>query len=106
LGSMRREADRDAESRDAAKDGRGAKKAPAVLKRAAGRVFLTVGEELIEQGLPTDWQKTVVAIEAFSDDYFALLKANPKLRDVLALGERIVFRDGERIVQIKPAPAK
>ena len=39
-------------------------------------------------------------------DYFALLKANPKLRDVLALGERIVFRDGERIVQIKPAPAK
>ncbi|MCB9884535.1 MAG: hypothetical protein H6838_03530 [Planctomycetes bacterium] len=77
-----------------------------MLKRAAGRVFLTVGEELIEQGLPTDWQKTVVAIEAFSDDYFALLKANPKLRDVLALGERIVFRDGERIVQIKPAPAK
>jgi hypothetical protein len=63
-----------------------------------------VGADLVEQGLPEDWQKKAAAIEAFSDAYFALLKANPKLREILALGERIAFRDGERIVHVKPAP--
>jgi len=73
------------------------------VRRAAGRVFVVVGDELVEQGLPADWQKQAVEIEAFSDGYFAMLKANPSLRDVLALGERIVFRDGARIVRCKPA---
>ena len=75
-----------------------------MLRYAAGRVFVVVGADLVEQGLPEDWQKKAVAIEAFSDAYFALLKANPKLREILALGERIAFRDGERIVHVKPAP--
>ncbi|MBL8751367.1 MAG: VWA domain-containing protein [Planctomycetes bacterium] len=74
-----------------------------IVRRAAGRVFVVVGDELVEQGLPADWQKQAVEIEAFSDGYFAMLKANPSLRDVLALGERIVFRDGTRIVRCKPA---
>ncbi|HEX6813756.1 MAG TPA: VIT and VWA domain-containing protein [Planctomycetota bacterium] len=85
------------------KDGRG--RSTEMLKRAAGRVFVVVGTDLVEQGLPADWQKQVVEIEAFSDAYFALLKASPNLREVLALGERIVFRDGERIVHVKPAAA-
>lgn len=96
---------RSADRKEAAKDGPVSKRSTSLLRRAAGRVFLTVGEELVEQGLPADWQQQAVVIEAFSEDYFALLKAQPKLRDVLALGERIAFRDGERIVQIKPAPA-
>lgn len=78
------------------------------LRRALGRVFVPIGEELVEQGLPEDWAKQAVAVEAFSEAYFALLKANPRLKDILALGERVVFRDGERIVRIapgKPAPA-
>jgi len=84
------------------KDGRA--KSTEMLRRAAGRVFVVVGADLVEQGLPDDWQKKAAAIEAFSDAYFALLKANPKLREILALGERIAFRDGERIVHVKPAP--
>jgi hypothetical protein len=44
-----------------------------------------------------------VVVEAFSDEYFALLKQNPQLREILALGERVVFRDGARIVHCKPA---
>jgi Ca-activated chloride channel family protein len=75
-----------------------------MLRHAAGRVLVVVGADLVEQGLPDDWQKKAVAIEAFSDAYFALLKANPKLREILALGERIAFRDGERIVHVQPAP--
>ena len=74
------------------------------MRRAAGRTFVPTGEDLVEQGLPTDWQKQAIVIEAFSDDYFALLKKDPQLRDVLALGERVVFRDGQRIVHVKPTP--
>lgn len=83
------------------KEGRG--RNTAMLRHAAGRVFVVAGADLVEQGLPDDWQKKAVAIEAFSDAYFALLKANPKLREILALGDRIAFRDGERIVHVKPA---
>ncbi len=74
-----------------------------LLRRAAGRVFVPVGDELVEQGLPADWAKQAVVVEAFSDEYFALLKRAPGLREVLALGERVAFRDGERIVHVKPA---
>ncbi|HEX5054329.1 MAG TPA: VIT and VWA domain-containing protein [Planctomycetota bacterium] len=73
-----------------------------LLMRAAGRVFVVVGSDLVEQGLPDTWQKQAVVIESFSDAYFALLKAKPELREILALGERVVFRDGERIVHVKP----
>jgi hypothetical protein len=73
-----------------------------LVRNAAGRTFVVIGEEFVEQGLPDDWQKTAVAVEAFSDAYFALLKANPKLREVLALGDRVVFRDGERVVRVGP----
>lgn len=100
LGTTRRVAEPGAEAKDAKKS------MPVLLRRAAGRVFLPVGEEFVEQGLPADWQKQAVVVEAFSDAYFALLKASPKLREVLALGERVVFRDGERIVRITPAQAK
>jgi Ca-activated chloride channel family protein len=90
----------------AAKDAERKSKNQGLVRQAAGRAFVVIGEELIEQGLPADWNKTAVVIETFSDAYFALLKQSPKLRDVLALGERIVFRDGERIVHVKPADPK
>jgi hypothetical protein len=75
------------------------------VRRAAGRVFVLAGETLVEQGLPADWEKQAVALEAFSSDYFELLRKNPQLREVLALGDRIVFRDGARILRVAPAPA-
>lgn len=74
-----------------------------LVRRAAGRVFVPTGDDLIEQGLPSDWQKQAVVIEAFSDDYFALLKEKPQLREILALGDRVVFRDGDRIVHCRPS---
>lgn len=98
LGSTRKAAakkGRRADSDDAAD-------AAPLLRRAAGRTFVTVGEDLVEQGLPAEWRKQVVVVEAFSKDYFALLKQNPELRAILALGERIVFGDGERIVHVRP----
>lgn len=72
------------------------------LRRADGRVFMTVDQHLVEQGLPKNWRKVAVVIEAYSKAYFDLLRQSPEVRKVLALGERIVFRDGKRIVHIKP----
>jgi Ca-activated chloride channel family protein len=81
-----------------------------LIVRAVGRVFVRVGEDLVEQGLPKEWRKQVVVVEAFSKAYFELLKQKPALSKILALGERVVFRDGKRIVHVKPAkpvePAK
>lgn len=77
-----------------------------LLQRAAGRVFVTVGRDLVEQGLPADWQTHAVAIVSFSKEYFILLKQKPQLAQILALGERVVFRDGKRIVHVKPASPK
>jgi Ca-activated chloride channel family protein len=81
----------------------GANNKASLLRRAAGRVFVTVGKDLVEQGLPADWRKQAVIIEPFSKAYFDLLKQKPKLAQILALGERIACRDGKRIVHIKHA---
>ncbi|MCC7398061.1 MAG: VWA domain-containing protein [Planctomycetes bacterium] len=76
----------------------------ALVRRAGGRVFVAVGDDLVEQGLPADWATLAVSIEAFSDAWFELQRKDKKLSEVLALGERVVFRDGARIVRITPAP--
>jgi hypothetical protein len=85
---------------------RDGKRKDRLLQRAAGRVFVTVGKDLVEQGLPADWQKQAVAMVPFSKEYFELLKQKPQLAQILALGERVVFRDGKRIVHVKPATKK
>lgn len=97
LGSMRKSAARSESSEKALRE---------LLYRADGRVFVSVGVDLVEQGLPKEWRKQVVVVESFSSDYFALLKQKPHLAKILALGERVVFRDGKRIVHVKPAAPK
>ncbi len=85
-------------------DARERAKNQALVRQAAGRVFVVPGDDLVEQGLPADWAKQAVVIDAFSREYFELLRLNPQLRTVLALGDRIVFRDGARLVHVRPAP--
>lgn len=80
-------------------------KSKELVRRAAGRVFVQAGEDLVEQGLPAEWRQQAVVVEAFSTAWFELVRKNPQLRAVLALGDRIAFRDGDRIVHVKPAPA-
>jgi Ca-activated chloride channel family protein len=76
-----------------------------LVRHAGTRVFVQVGEDLVEQGLPADWATHAVVVATFSDAYFELLRTRPQLREVLALGERLVFRDGARIVHVRP-PAR
>ncbi len=82
---------------------RGERADKARLRRAAGRVFVVAGDDLVEQGLPADWQKQAVIVEAFSATWFELARKDAATREILALGDRVVFRDGDRIVHLKPA---
>lgn len=73
------------------------------VRRAAGRTFLRVGSDLVEQGLPADWEKQAETVEAYSDAYFELMRSSPELRAILALGDRLVFRHGQRVLRVRPA---
>lgn len=72
------------------------------VRRAGGRTFLLVGRDLVEQGLPADWEKQAETVEAYSDAYFELMRSAPELREILALGDRLVFRHGQRVVRVRP----
>lgn len=71
-------------------------------RRAAGRTFYRRGTSWVEHGLPEDWEAKGERIAAFSEAYFALLKQNPELREVFALGTDVALRIGERIVRVVP----
>ncbi|MBK8099063.1 MAG: VWA domain-containing protein [Planctomycetes bacterium] len=76
------------------------------LRRAANRSFLDVAGTWVESGLGDDWRSKAVVVTAFSDAYFALLQKQPDLREVFALGTKVAFRDGDRIVLIEPAASE
>lgn len=73
------------------------------VRRAGGRTFLRVGRDLVEQGLPADWEKQAETVEAYSDAYFELMRNAPELREILALGDRLVFRHGRRVLRVRSA---
>ena len=71
----------------------------ASVQRVSGRAFAAEGvwvEEGLEQVTP---DQTVIAM---SEAYFALLRDHPELRQVLALGERVRFRLGRRVIEVRP----
>lgn len=37
--------------------------------------------------------------------YFELMRSAPELREILALGDRLVFRHGQRVVCVRPTDA-
>lgn len=86
----------------------------AFIRRAGNRTFFHKAGLYVESPIldmePEAIQKKLVRIEAFSKDYFDLLQKKPDLSKVLALGNSLLFVDGDRLVQIVPAgtlaPAK
>ncbi|NRA94839.1 MAG: VWA domain-containing protein [Planctomycetes bacterium] len=77
-----------------------------LVRRVGNRTFLVrVGvtlESVILDLDPDVLLKKLVRIEAFSPEYFELLKKKG-LAQVLALGNSLLFIDGDRTVQIVPA---
>lgn len=59
-------------------------------RRIAGRVFMNVSGVWIDQAY--DEKAEIIRVVYLSDAYFQLLDREPGLKDVLALGERVVWR--------------
>ena len=84
-----------------------------LVKRVGNRTFYLRQNHYVEAELldvdAKALETRLITIEAYSQLYFDLLKGNPQLGKVLALGDRILFANGKDIVRIipaKPKPAK
>jgi Ca-activated chloride channel family protein len=77
-----------------------------LVRRVGNRTFLVRVGVTLESAIldfdPDVLLKKLVRIEAFSPEYFELLKKHGLAR-VLALGNSLLFIDGDRTVQIVPA---
>lgn len=80
----------------------------ALIRRVGGRTFLPRGPLWVELAVldadPDTLVKNLKRIEAFSEEYFQLLKESPELAEILSLGENLIFKRGDSFVQIVPAP--
>lgn len=72
----------------------------AATQRASGRAFAAHAGLWVESGLEQVTPDQVVI--AMSEAYFTLLREHPELRDVFALGERVRFRLGQRVIEVRP----
>lgn len=68
-------------------------------RSAAGRTFSQASGVWIESGLESRSADRV--IDYFGDEYFALLRNHPELGDILALGERVRFRLGNEVIEVR-----
>jgi Ca-activated chloride channel family protein len=82
--------------KDGAATGGGA--AGVLSRRVKDRTLYLAQGVWVEQGLPSDWERVATRVAAFSEEYFALLREHPELKDILAFSTRVAVRVGERIV--------
>ena len=75
------------------------------VRRVAGKTFYLVDGVWIDSEFKPESKLTETAITFGSDEYFALLKQNPKLGSYFALGERVVVVFEGRVYRVNaPAP--
>ncbi|MFT6627066.1 MAG: Ca-activated chloride channel family protein [Flavobacteriales bacterium] len=69
-------------------------------RNIAGRSFASASGVWVESGLENETPDRTIT--AMSGQYFTLLRDNPELADVLSLGERVRFRLGREVIEIRP----
>ncbi len=65
--------------------------APTSVKTIAGKRFEEFEGVWIDASYEAKKHTQIIKVKAFSDAYFAILKAHPELKDVFALGDRVVW---------------
>ena len=68
--------------------------------RVGDRLFFLVQGTWVDQRFQQDQQPKVQKLVAFSDEYFALLRARPHLAPVFAFSTRAVVIDGNDVFEI------
>ena len=75
-----------------------------LVQRFGDRVLLLVGGVWVDRNFTPAMKGKERRIEAFSDDYFALLQQHPELNRTMAFSTRLVLVvDGEAIEIVPPA---
>lgn len=79
-----------------------------LIRRVGNRTFLVRDGLTVESSIldlkAGDLTKRLVRIEAFSAEYFEILKRKG-MGQILALGDSLLFMDGDKVVQVVPAGA-
>jgi Ca-activated chloride channel family protein len=74
-------------------------------RRVEGKTFYLVNDVWTDSEFKVDARLPETAVTFGSDEYFALLKQNPKLGSYFALGERIVVVFEGRVYKVNaPTP--
>lgn len=73
------------------------------VKHVSGRTFYLRGGMLIDSSYKASTENKPTVVNAFTREYFELLKQHPDLNAVLALGGRILVVAGGKVYQIEPA---
>ncbi len=84
---------------EAVSDGR-----DAMVERVGPRTFYRVGERWVDAGY--DGEAATTKVEAFSVEYFELIRRHGELAKCFALGERVVVLVGETTYETVPPPEK
>ena len=82
-----------------------------LVKRVGNRTFYLRDGNYVEASVLDASEKELkaqlITIEAFTAKYFELIKTNPELAPILALGNHLLFRNAKSIIRIiPPTPAK
>lgn len=74
------------------------------IQQAAGRAFYWQDGKWIDSLY--DGKARPQQVAAFSDEYFALLRKHPESREVLALGQQVVFVLAGQVYEVTESPAE
>ena len=74
-------------------------------RRVKGKVFRLRRGVWTEEELEAEGTLERRAVEAYSADYFGLLREHPELRPYFAIGERVRVRVGDLVVEVLPPAA-
>jgi hypothetical protein len=77
-----------------------------LTRRVKDKTFYLVGDLWIDSAFKKDMKEKVEKIEAFSEEYFALLEKEPDLAPYLSFAKRVLVLTGTRVVEITLAKKK
>jgi hypothetical protein len=90
------------EARDLADDEQ-VRRGGLLAQRVAGRLFYLAGGIWVDAGFRPELESKLRKVEAFSADYFALLRAHPELAKIFAFSTHMIVIIGPDIaVEILP----
>ena len=106
LKKMKEAAKEEASDKDDSATRRAKERVQAVGSRSF--VLRAVADPKVERWVDTAWdgKKQPIKVEAYSEEWMALLAQGDEVAKILALGERVLFVLGDAVYEVVPASTK